>query len=278
MSDPFEEVRREVDSASVPSKDLRSVVSRGQALSFKRKAGALVVCAAVVVAVVVGVQSWDPTAEPVGPAGSRSAGSQDYIPNLARVVCRQNETVVKTPRVQPQQDGIHIQVANEGRFRVFYIRNARDEGQNHGGRLGGAMEEVKTTMPPGEMWFGCFRKANDAPYTERAEEFGSITIVDPNRLWTDPQLECRLESGGRFTNGPASGAAPGDPEGIIRDVVPDVRAEDEMVKPGYPGTEFHGELRMIVRDDEVIASADVHQQLSRWEVTVDRCVGASIGE
>jgi len=200
------------------------------------------------------------------------------VPSVARITCEDGEAKALTPRVQPRQAGIHISIDNASGARQFYIRTATDEGQNQGGRLReGRIEDITTTMPPGKLWIGCFERESDIPYNKSASEFAEVMVVDPQGLWVAPDLDCSQEDGGRFLDGEAVGAAPEDVEGLMRAEVPGVETGDVLVKPGYRGTEWHGELRHVIRDGEAVASVNVHQQLSRWEVSVRRCQGVPIG-
>ena len=198
-------------------------------------------------------------------------------PSLARITCLDHGATSLVQRVQPMHDGIHIHIENDSGSRQFYIF-AAEGGWNHGGRLreSGATE-IKTLMPPGKIWVGCFMRATDIPYNEPAPEFAEVMVVDPQRLWIDPDLGCLEEEGGRFADGEAEGAVPEDVEGLIRSEVPGVQADDELVKPGYPGTGWHGELRLVVREAEPVAAVNVYQQRSRWEVSVRRCHGVAVG-
>ena len=134
-------------------------------------------------------------------------------------------------------------------------------------------------MPPGDILIGCFDNSRDIPYNERTQEFASITVVDPEGLWSAPDLSCEQQPGGRFIDGEVMGVAPvpEDVEGLIRSEVPGIEVDDDLIKPGYPGTEWHGELKHVMRDGESIAAVQVYQQRSRWEISVQRCEGVRIG-
>jgi hypothetical protein len=221
----------------------------------------------IAVAAVIGISACEEAPERDAPA-----------PFAAQIRCEEEGARALTPRVQPQDDGIHISIDNQSGARQFYIRAADDEGWNQGGRLGDSgVSKVKTTMPPGQIWIGCFERASDIPYNESAPEFAEVRVVDREGLWIAPDLDCSEEEGGRFLDGEAEGAAPEDVDALIRSEVPGIEADDAFVKPGYPGTEWHGELRHVVRDGETIAAVNVYQQLSRWEVSVRRCQGIGVG-
>lgn len=214
-----------------------------------------------------------------GVSGCERSPSEESLPaKLARITCEDDGAKSTVQRVQPQHDGVHIWIENNSGARQFYIRAADDEGWNQGGQLrDSGVSEVKTSMPPGQIWIGCFKRASDIPYDEPGPEFAEVMVVDPQGLWIDPDLGCLEEEGGRFTDGEAEGAVPEDVETLIRSEVPGIEADDDLVKPGYPGTGWHGELRQVVRDGEPVAAVNVYQQLSRWEVSVRRCRGAAVG-
>ena len=213
-------------------------------------------------------------------AGCDQARDEDRAaPRVARLVCEDQGARALTRRTRAMRDGIHIEMGNRAGAIQFYIRSAADEGWNHGGRLRRkGMTEIRTTMPPGEIWIACGDRAQDIPYNERAPEFAEVTVVDSEDLWIAPELDCEPEEGvGRFVGGAAEGNAPDDVEGIIREVVPGVGADDDLVRPGYPETQWHSEFRHVVRDGRAIASVSLLPQGDRWNLSLRRCLGADIG-
>jgi hypothetical protein len=127
------------------------------------------------------------------------------------------------------------------------------------------------------MWVGCFRRATDVPYDEPAREFAEVVVMDARRLWIDPDLDCPEQPGGRFASGEAIGTVPDDVDGLVRSQVPGLQADDHLIKPGYPDTQFHGEPRLVVRDGEPVAGVTIYQQRSRWVISVRRCRGVAVG-
>jgi hypothetical protein len=209
-----------------------------------------------------------------GCSGPRQA--DEAVPAVARLVCEDGGARALTPRVRAVSDGIHIEVDNEAGARGFYLRTATSAGNNHGGKLEPTgTTEIRTTMPPGDILVGCFDRA--APYNEVAREYARITVVDPDDLWVDPAVGCETGEQQRYRDGPAEGNAPDDAEAIIRSTVPDVLPTDQVIRPGYPETQWHGESRLVVRNGSPIATVSVYAQYGRWEVNVRACPGSAIG-
>ena len=199
-------------------------------------------------------------------------------PNVAQVLCERRGARALTRRVRAVRDGIHIEVENEAGANHFYIRTAADGELNHGGRLKEIVTtEIRTTMPPGDVWIGCFKRGRDIPYHEHTSEFAELTIVDPKGLWIEPELACEQEAPRRFVDGKSEANLPDDAEGIIRASVPRVQGDDVVVRPGYPETQWHSEFGHIVRDGRAIASVSVFAQHGRWHVSLRRCAGVEIG-
>jgi hypothetical protein len=200
---------------------------------------------------------------------------------VARVVCDEHGAAAPTRRVRAQRDGVHIIVENRSNARELYIRDAEEEGWNHGGRLKAyEANDIRTTLPPGEILIGCFRNIGDAPYSEtNVPEYARITIVDPDRLWIPIGLACDdARSAGTFDAGRIVADPPASYEHIAREFVPGLKSTDELVRPGYPLTGWHGEPRLILREGEAVAHLDLYRQHSRWEVRVDACPGEDIGQ
>jgi hypothetical protein len=59
--------------------------------------------------------------------------------------------------------------------------------------------------------------------------------------------------------------------------VPNVLPTDQILRPGYPETQWHSESRHIVRNGTAIAAASVFQQYGRWNVQLRACDDATIG-
>jgi hypothetical protein len=199
-------------------------------------------------------------------------------PRVARLVCEDGGTRALTPRVRAVSDGIHIEMDNEAGARAFYLRAASSADGNQGGRLEPiGTTHIKTTMPPGDVFVGCFDEPADPAYYEVTPEYARITVVDPDGLWVEPALGCETAPQRRYRDGPAEGNVPDDPEEMIRSIVPYVLPTDQIVRPGFPETQWHGESRIIVRNGSPVAGVAIYAQHGRWEVAVRACRGATIG-
>jgi hypothetical protein len=198
------------------------------------------------------------------------------VPEVLRVICDDRGTTAVATRVRAVRDGVHVSFDNQSGAREFFLRSASDEGQNHGGRLRDRVTNVRTTMPPGDLLVACFQSGDEYPYA--VTDFAEVKVVDPDGLWTPPELDCDgEEDAGRFVDGKAVGYAPKDVQGMIRAQVPGIDTDDEIVNPGYPQTEWHSEFRLVVRAGKAVASVSVARQDNNWQVDVRRCPGIEIG-
>jgi hypothetical protein len=194
------------------------------------------------------------------------------VPAVAAVVCNRDGAVARTRLVRPQRDGVHIRIDNRSGARAFWIW-AVDGDENQGGRLPADGRVVKTAFSPGEVLVGCFKRLRDVSYTQRVGDHARVSVVDPEGLWTPSRFVCgRPVIFGRFRAAAASEQM--DPERLIARVLEGLLPTDVLVRPGYPGTQYHSEPRLIVRDGDPIAEADVFQEHGWWKVEVRACPGS----
>jgi hypothetical protein len=66
-----------------------------------------------------------------------------------------------------------------------------------------------------------------------------MTVVDPENLWRSPELDCwGAQEVSHLIDGETESRGPEDMEGIIRSNIAGVRFDDELVRPGYPETQW----------------------------------------
>ena len=123
--------------------------------------------------------------------------------------------------------------------------------------LGWDFEEGTSTetlpTPPGPLEIACW------PYSdhEGGEEPPTIgiSIVDPNGLWVDPEIDCKVgpESNMIFDHFFASPGKKGDPVDLARDVLRNLEDDDVVERAGYPAEERRVPVR-VQRDGNTVAT------------------------
>jgi hypothetical protein len=51
---------------------------------------------------------------------------------------------------------------------------------------------------------------------------------------------------------------------------------DEIAKPGYPGTRWHGDLVVVIRDGATIGRFTRAQEQGMWSIAVTACAGSQL--
>lgn len=180
----------------------------------------------------------------------------ELLPDVVEIVCTDRGAVALTPRVQPRRDGVHLAIYNQTESKMFNLTSP--SGGDAGGRV--ARERVRNgwNIPPGPHALGCFRDDASIPFSDPDDPgYAHFTVVDPHGLWIDPALHCPEsrpraeivtdERNRSFTRLP-------DMEALIREHVPGLRSDDEIVRATYPESAAKMEHRTLVRDGRKIAT------------------------
>ena len=208
-------------------------------------------------------------------------------PKVVNVTCgdRTHPATVDTDVVQPTARGIHLRIAPPEGNIEFFLRRADEPGDNQGGRLvGEGPNEIYHTSGPGDFLVVCHPKGEYPDYAEtQGQGYAAFEVVDPFGLWVEPSLDCETERGGVFKventerkTTPRS-VVPRKPTVMLRENVYGILETDQIIRPGYPKTQFHGEPRIVMRDAEGIAVVNIVYSVDEWELHVSRCAGADIG-
>lgn len=200
------------------------------------------------------------------------------VPSVAVVRCTEDGTRVDSSVVRPMPDGVHIRFVNETDDRGFHLRSVDDAAQNEGGRLRpNDVTELTTSAPPGETLIGCFESPSDPPFFDtEGQDYARLTIVDPEGLWVNPELACGR--GWKRSRIRTDVKEQVDPEQVAHDEVPGLRDGDVIRRPGYPGTEWHLDTHVVVRDGENVAFLVFGRRGGRWEIGIHACPGSAIGK
>lgn len=178
------------------------------------------------------------------PSGRVSDGPP--VVNELAVTCTEDgSTKVADSEVAVQADGLHVRMDN---------RTGEPVSMNG---LGWDFSEGVSTevlpVPPGPIGIACW------PYSEHdggdEPTLVDISILDPNGLWVDPELECIVgpESNMIFDHFFASPGERGDPVEIARGVLHDLEKDDVVERAGYPDEKQRVTVRVQREGKTVVA-------------------------
>jgi hypothetical protein len=187
-------------------------------------------------------------------------------PSVARVVCETGGAVLRAPTVVAARDGVHLAVTNASGADLLEIRSATDEPLAETPLDLDALTNAVFQIPPGPVTVTC--GAGDAGASV-------LQILDPRERWVSPTLACGEEEVERVEL--TTEEIPGEPAvGTARRAVPGLRGSDELEKPGYPGSLWHGDLLVVIREGEVVGRITRAQNRGEWSVVVTACPGSGL--
>jgi hypothetical protein len=163
----------------------------------------------------------------------------DHLPITMKVICDGNGTEVGGPKVQPQDDGVHLVVVNRTAHRGGF------EVGNYGGvNLVQGENHFVFPVPPGNLHVVCGWKLG---WTG-----AEIHVLDAAGVWVSPELDCAHGRGYSISDlGPdRTGAGPIE---LARRHLRGLTDQDHLQIAGYP----KGSRRAVrvVRDGKVLAGA-----------------------
>ena len=207
-----------------------------------------------------------------GGFGSDVPSSATAVVRQARIVCEPEAARVPSEPVSALRDGVHLVVENASGATMLEIRSPTDALLAELPLSSDTPTEAIFPLPPGPVSVTCVT-AGEAGATD----IGVITVVDPGGRWVSPDLPCGPDDVERSTyetelviEERASSTA--------RRAVPGLHGSDLLESPGYPASTWHGDLLVVVRDGETIARIARADDKGMWNVFVDACPGAGLGE
>lgn len=201
--------------------------------------------------------------------GAVALGGGDEVPRVGRVVCAKEGARVLTPVVSTQTDGLHLQVVNVGKDRRYEVSSRTTAAGTIAGVLpADGIIDLQLTLSPGEIEFACLRVGTG----ERLVV--SFELQDPDELWTPDALACADQDSGVFETDYAVEGF----EETARRALPGLEDADRLVKPGYPDTDWHGELHVVIREERTIGRVVRVLNHGTWNLTVDACPGTDLTE
>jgi hypothetical protein len=142
-------------------------------------------------------------------------------------------------------------------------------GTSLGGRVDpGMVTDAELSVPPGRIEVRCVSDAGGFDSTAPKAE---LLVLDPHHLWVSPELTCDSMTHLQLDGG----AAPEhpDPELLARETLRGLLPADRLVKPGYPQTQWHGDLLLVEREGQPIATVTQYANGGRWLLDVEVCPG-----
>jgi hypothetical protein len=204
--------------------------------------------------------------------GGPAVAVSRVAPDVARVRCEPGGAVLDASAVRAGEAGVRFEVQNEANALVLRVRPQRDLGSPVDLVLAdGDPSEAVLAVAPGSVRVSCLedRASGPAPASE-------LAIVDPQELWISPELACSKVVEREFQSRFAG--IDEDPVETVRRTIRDLVSQDEVAKPGYPQTRWHGDLVVVIRDGRTIGRVTRAQDQGMWTVALTVCTGSGIVE
>lgn len=205
----------------------------------------------------VGLLAWSIAMPQRGPESTSGASS---APNVGHIQCTaEGETILQTPIVQPQDDGVHLQVTSAGAG-FIYTQDPSNPDRNWGQDLANknGVSNVLLPIPPGdEVVAACFESEsarNEFGHIMQAGNYPSIQVTDSAGAWVSLDLSCPSSETITVLDQEAI-ASEADPSAVVRSSLGGLRASDVIEPAGYPGWTHPLHLR-ILRNGVTVGSIE----------------------
>jgi hypothetical protein len=204
--------------------------------------------------------------------GLRSGGSLEptTVPEVARITCEPDAVRLDATSVRARADGVHVAVANLSRALYLDFTSADGETTERLPLTPGLLEQATFALPPGRVSVACVAGRE----TGRPRRPATLLVVDPLGLWVSPALACDETVTIDYEVDLAEAGE--DAATTFRRSMPGLLATDQLVKPGYPRTAWHGDLLIVVRESETVGRVTRAESEGRWDVSVDACPGVGL--
>lgn len=204
--------------------------------------------------------------------GGPAIAASRVAPDVARVSCDPDGAVVDASVVRAGDAGVRFVVQNASQAQFLRVRPLRELGSPVDLPLAsGAPSDAILAVAPGSVRVSCLRDRASGPAPASA-----LAIVDPQGLWISPELPCsnvvEREFQSRFAG------TEEDAVQTVRRTIGDLVSEDEIAKPGYPQTRWHGDLVVVIRDGRTIGRVTRAQDQGMWTVALSVCTGSGVVE
>jgi hypothetical protein len=201
--------------------------------------------------------------------GGPAIAASRAAPEVARVICEPDGAVVDAAAVRAGDAGVRFAVQNASHAQFLRVRPRRELGSPVDLQLAEGASEAVLVVAPGSVRVSCLRDraSGPAPASE-------LAIVDPQGLWTSPELACSKVVEREFQSRFAGTEE--EPVETVRRTIGDLVGEAEIAKPGYPQTRWHGDLVVLIRDGRTIGRVTRAQDQGMWTVALSACTGSGI--
>jgi len=222
-------------------------------------AGALLLCLSAALVLLGGCGPVS-TEEPSSPSSGRGeAGEAGSIPEVARIVCGRDGTLVSTPRVRARPDGVRFVIVNRFEAETGYSFEYPEGGGGGDNAPEGESGHVGD-FPPGEVRIGC----EEPPADGIRIDYEKLQVTDPGGFYKAVGLECR---GGEGAVGSAGGRPGEDPVELARRVLSDRLEDYDVVElAGYPKSPERRTVR-VVRDGRITATIEFLRERDGWRAS-----------
>lgn len=202
--------------------------------------------------------------------GGPAIAASRVAPDVARVSCDPDGAVVDASVVRAGDAGVRFVVQNASQAQFLRVRPLRELGSPVDLPLAiGAPSDAILAVPPGSVRVSCLRDRASGPAPASA-----LAIVDPQDLWISPELACSRVEEREFQSRFAGTEE--DAVETVRRTIGDLASEDEITKPGYPQTRWHGDLVVVIREGRTIGRITRAQDQGMWTVALSVCTGSGI--
>jgi len=204
--------------------------------------------------------------------GGPAIAASRVAPDVARVSCEPDGAVIDASVVRAGDAGVRFLVQNASQAQFLRVRPLRELGGPVDVPIAnGAPSDPVLAVPPGSVRVSCLRDRSSGPAPA-----SELAVVDPQALWISPELACSKVVEREFQSRFAGTQE--DSVETVRRTIGDLVSQDEVAKPGYPQTRWHGDLVVVIRDGRTIGRVTRAQDQGMWTVTLSVCSGAGIVE
>jgi hypothetical protein len=181
-------------------------------------------------------------------AGRGPSTGADSPPARGEVVCRPDGAHVFPNVVVPQEDGVHLLIVNRSGATSYELLTSQ-HGTGVGGPLSpnGQTETGGISIEPGEVKVACLPTTSD---TYLGQFTAVFTIEDPEGLWIPSEPTCD----GKISESSTGLVYSVPTKAQILKSLTGVREGDEVVKPGYPETDWMVATLVVRRNGVVVAN------------------------
>lgn len=204
---------------------------------------------------------------------TETSAAEPTASDRLELTCGPDQPEGVTPRVIAQEDGLHLIVTDAAGDTVLVMFTFFGDSQLESG-VTDIGAETSIALGPGihEVWCG----SGPGPFTTAEFQFRQFEIVDPLRVFDDPELSCPSSDRLVLSEGAVRDVAARPQDVWITRAIEGVRESDSVVRVGYAEESSTGPLAWfeIQREGQTVGWVHVGP---RWFYEGEACVGSGIG-